>query len=30
VKQWSYEPLRLNGEPVPFILTVTVTFSMPG
>jgi protein TonB len=30
VKQWSYEPLRLNGEPVPFILTVTVSFTMPG
>jgi protein TonB len=29
VKQWAYEPLRLNGEPVPFILTVTVTFSIP-
>lgn len=29
VKQWTYEPLRLNGEPVPFILTVTVTFTMP-
>jgi protein TonB len=30
VKQWTYEPLRLNGEPVPFILTVTVSFTMPG
>jgi protein TonB len=29
VKQWTYEPLRLNGDPVPFILTVTVTFTMP-
>jgi periplasmic protein TonB len=29
VKQWAYEPLRLNGEAVPFILTVTVTFTMP-
>ena len=29
VKQWRYEPLQLNGEPVPFILTVTVTFRMP-
>jgi protein TonB len=29
VKQWRYEPLLLNGEPVQFILTVTVTFRMP-
>jgi protein TonB len=29
VKQWRYEPLTLNGEPVPFILTVTVSFSVP-
>jgi protein TonB len=29
VKQWRYEPLLLNGEPVPFILTVTVSFKMP-
>jgi protein TonB len=29
VKQWTYEPLRLNGEPVQFILTVTVSFSIP-
>jgi protein TonB len=28
VKQWRYQPLILNGEPVPFILTVTVTFSI--
>jgi periplasmic protein TonB len=28
VKQWRYQPLILNGEPVPFILTVTVTFSL--
>jgi protein TonB len=29
VKQWAYEPLLLNGEPVPFVLTVTVSFSLP-
>ncbi len=29
VKQWEYAPLLLNGEPVEFILTVTVSFSMP-
>jgi protein TonB len=28
VEQWRYEPLTLNGKPVPFILTVTVTFSL--
>jgi periplasmic protein TonB len=28
VKQWRYEPLVLNGQPVPFILVVTVTFSL--
>jgi periplasmic protein TonB len=28
VKQWRYQPLILNGQPVPFILTVTVTFSL--
>ncbi len=28
VKQWRYSPLRLNGTPTPFILTVTVTFQM--
>jgi protein TonB len=28
VKQWRYQPLVLNGEPVPFILVVTVTFSL--
>ena len=28
VKQWQYEPLRLNGMPSPFILTVTLTFSL--
>lgn len=29
VQQWAYEPLMLNGEPVPFVLTVTLSFSMP-
>ena len=30
VQQWRYEPLMLNGEPQPFVLTVTVSFSLPG
>jgi protein TonB len=29
VKQWRYEPLNLNGQAMPFILTVTVSFTMP-
>lgn len=29
VKQWRYEPLNLNGQPTPFILTVTVSFTIP-
>jgi TonB family protein len=29
VKQWAYEPLLLNGRPVSFVLTVTVSFSIP-
>jgi periplasmic protein TonB len=28
VKQWRYQPLLLNGVPFPFILTVTLTFSL--
>jgi protein TonB len=28
VRQWRYEPLRLNGTATPFILTVTVSFSL--
>ncbi|MEE8199926.1 MAG: energy transducer TonB [Candidatus Acidoferrales bacterium] len=28
VQQWRYEPTYLNGEPVPLILEVTVTFSL--
>jgi protein TonB len=29
VKQWRYSPVILNGTPVPFILTVVVSFSAP-
>jgi protein TonB len=28
VEQWRYEPLMLNGQPTPFVLTVTVSFSL--
>ena len=28
VKQWRYSPLILNGQPFPFILTVSVRFSV--
>jgi protein TonB len=28
VKQWRYSPLVLNGVATPFILTVTLTFSI--
>ena len=28
VEQWRYEPLVLNGQPMPFVLTVTVSFSV--
>ncbi len=28
VRQWRYEPARLNGEPVPVVMTVTVNFSL--
>jgi protein TonB len=28
VKEWRYEPLLLNGTPTPFVLTVTVSFSL--
>jgi periplasmic protein TonB len=28
VRQWRYEPLRLNGQAMPFVLTVTVSFSL--
>ena len=26
VRQWVFTPTRLNGEPVPVVMTVTVTF----
>jgi protein TonB len=28
VRQWRYVPLVLNGVPHPFVLTVTVSFSL--
>ncbi|HEY7173116.1 MAG TPA: energy transducer TonB [Vicinamibacterales bacterium] len=28
VKQWKYSPLVLNGVPTPFVLTVTLSFSL--
>ena len=28
VSRWRYTPTRLNGAPVPIILTVTVTFTL--
>jgi protein TonB len=28
VRQWRYSPIVLNGIPVPFILTVTLSFSL--
>jgi periplasmic protein TonB len=28
VKQWQYAPLMLNGDPIPFALTVTLRFSL--
>ena len=28
VKQWRYEPLMFNGRPVPFVLTVTLSFNL--
>ena len=28
VKQWRYTPTRLNGQPVPIIMTVTVNFML--
>ena len=30
VQQWQYTPTLLNGQPVPVIMTVTVTFSLAG
>ena len=29
VRQWQYTPTLLNGVPVPVIMTVTVTFTLP-
>ena len=28
VRQWHFEPARLNGQPVPVVMTVTVNFSL--
>ena len=28
VKQWRYQPLALNGVPTPFVISVTVSFSL--
>jgi protein TonB len=28
VQQWRYQPLLLNGSPMPFVLTVTVVFKI--
>ena len=28
VKQWRYSPLVLNGVPTPFVLSVTLNFSV--
>jgi len=28
VQHWRYTPTRLNGQAVPVIMTVTVTFSL--
>jgi protein TonB len=28
VRQWRYSPLRLNGQPERFVLTVTLSFSV--
>ena len=28
VRQWVFTPTRLNGEPVPVVMTVTVTFRL--
>lgn len=28
VRQWSYTPARLNGQPVPVVVTVTVNFTL--
>jgi len=28
VQQWKFNPTRLNGEPVPLVMTVTVGFTL--
>jgi protein TonB len=28
VKQWMFKPTKLNGEPVPVVMTVTVDFRL--
>jgi protein TonB len=28
VRQWRYSPILLNGQPAPFVLTVTISFSL--
>jgi hypothetical protein len=28
VRQWRYQPTRLNGQAIPIIMTVTVNFSL--
>ena len=30
VRQWRFTPTRLNGEPVPVMMTVTVAFRLQG
>jgi len=29
LKQWLYEPLMLNGQPQPFVVSITISFSVP-
>jgi protein TonB len=28
VRQWRYRPARLNGQPLPVVVTITINFSM--
>jgi protein TonB len=28
VRQWRFTPTLLNGEPIPVVMTVTVTFTL--
>jgi hypothetical protein len=30
VRQWEFTPTRLNGAPVPIIMSVTVNFTLAG